>query len=43
MNRRVTAKFLLGANLLATVLSGAAFTEKASKSDYTIPEELKPV
>ena len=43
MSRSATAKLLLGAILVAQVLSGAAFAEEASRSDYTIPEEITPV
>ena len=43
MNRSVTARLLLGAILAAQVLSGAAAAEEPSKSEYTIPAELKPV
>lgn len=43
MNRRATARLLLGTSLVTTVLSGAAFAEEASKSGYKIPAELTPV
>ena len=43
MNRRLKVKSLLGAILVARFLSGAALAEEASKSDYAIPAELKPV
>ena len=43
MNRRRTAPLLLGALLAAAALSGGAVAEEASKSEYIIPAELKPV
>jgi hypothetical protein len=43
MNGRFAVTSLLGASLVATVLSGAAFAEEASKSEYTIPADLTPV
>lgn len=43
MNRKLTLTLLLGAILVAPVFSGAVFAEEASKSDYSIPAELKPV
>ena len=40
MNRRVTAKLLLGVSLIVTFLSGTAFAEEASPAEYTIPADL---
>ena len=43
MNRKHILILLLGVILVSTVLSGAAFAQETSKSEYTIPAELKPV